>query len=141
MKTIQIVLVILVLIMFVPLNAQEKEMPYWEITQYHVDRAKLDSLKTLEGEYYTKIVAQAKKMGLIMDSVLLIMRVGDTEYNVIEINKCASWDKLNFEWEEAFKIVEPDKQKRDKVHAAYRWFLEGKERKSAIYYPAAECYY
>ena len=141
MKTIQIILTILVLIMFIPLNAQEKDMPYWEITQFHVDRAKLDSLKTLETKYYSKIVEQAKKMGLIMDSVLLIMRTGDMEYNVIEINKVSSWEKLDFLWEDAFKIVEPNKEKRDKVHAAYRWLFEGKERKSAIYYPAAEYYY
>ena len=76
-----------------------------------------------------------------MDSVLLIMRSGDAEYNVIEINKCASWDKLNFEWEEAFKIVEPNKKIRDKINAAYRWFFEGKERKSAIYYAADEYYH
>ena len=141
MKTTQIVLAILILLMFIPLNAQDKEMPYWEITQFHVDRAKLDSLKTLEAKYYTKIVEQGKKMGLVMDSILLIMRTGDSEYNVIEINKCASWDKLDFEWDDAFKKIEPNKKIRDEVHAAYRWFFEGKERKSAIYYPAAEYYY
>ena len=140
MKTIlRISFVIVLICLFViPVQAQDKETPYWEITQYHVDKTKIDSLKTLEGEYYTKIVKQAKKMGLIMDSVLLIMQVGDTEYNVIVVDKCASWDKLNFKWDEAFKIIEPDKKIRDEVYAAYRWFFEGKDSKSAIYYAAAD---
>ena len=143
MKTILRIsfVIVLLCLIAIPLQAQDKEVkPYWEITQYNVDRAKIDSLKILEETYYTKIVEQSKKMGLIIDSVLLIMQVGDDEYNVIEINKCASWDKVNFSWEEAFKIVEPDKKKRDAVHAAYRWIFEGKDRKSGIYYAAAKCY-
>jgi len=144
MKTIlRISFVVALLCLFaMPAQAQDKEkIPYWEITQYQVDRSKIDSLKILEETYYSKIVVQAKKMGLIEDSIFLIMKIGGDEYNVIEINKCSSWDKLNFEWEEAFKIVEPNKEKRDEVHAAYRWLFEGKDRKSAIYSAAAKFYH
>ena len=68
------------------------------------------------------------------------MKFGDDEYNVLEVNKYPSWASINdnLGWEVAFKSVEPDKKKRDAIHDAYRWLFEGKYRKSAIYYEAAE---
>ena len=141
--TIRIIVAVLVILLFIPslALAQDKDNNvHWEIVQYHVDRAKIDSLKTLEETYYTKIVAEAKRLGFLIDSAMLIMKFGDAEYNVVEVNQYPSWAAIdkNLGWEKAFKSVEPDKKKRDEIHDAYRWLFEGKDRKSAIYYEAAD---
>ena len=141
--TIRAIVAVLVILLFIPslVMAQDKgKTVHWEIVQYHVDRAKIDSLKILEETYYTKIVAEAKRLGFLIDSAMLIMKFGDDEYNVVEVNKYPSWAAIddNFGWEGAFKSVEPDKKKRDEIRDAYRWLFEGKDRKSAIYYEAAE---
>ena len=67
------------------------------------------------------------------------MKFGDNEYNVVEVNTYPSWAAIdeNFGWEKAFKTIEPNEKKRDKVREAYKWIFEGKSRKSAIYYEAA----
>jgi regulatory protein YycH of two-component signal transduction system YycFG len=136
------IVAILVILLFIPslIMAQDKgNTVHWEIVQYQVDRAKIDSLKILEETYYTKIVAEAKRLGIIIDSAMLIMKFGDNEYNVVEVNTYPSWAAIdeNFGWEKAFKTIEPNEKKRDKVREAYKWIFEGKSRKSAIYYEAA----
>ncbi|MFC1527186.1 hypothetical protein ACFL5D_00380 [Candidatus Neomarinimicrobiota bacterium] len=139
---IRIIVAVFVVLIFMPnsMIAQNKDNAiHYEIVQYHVDRAKIDSLKVLENQYYTKIISEAKRSGLIIDSVLLIMKVGDNEYNVVEVTKYPSWSAIDgFSWDDAFKSVEPDKKKRDAVDEAYEWFFEGKDRISAIYYEAAD---
>ena len=140
-NTIRIIVAVLLILLFIPsLIAQNKDNTiHYEIVQHHVDRAKIDSLKVLENQYYTKIIIEAKHSGLIIDSVLLIMKIGDNEYNVLEVTKYPSWSAIDeFSWDAAFKSVEPDKKKRDVVDEAYEWFFEGEDRKSAIYYEAAD---
>ena len=140
--TIEMSVAVLVILLLIPnsIIAQNKDNTiHYEIVQHHVDRAKIDSLKVLENQYYIKIISEAKRSGLIIDSVLLIMKVGDNEYNVLEVTKYPSWSAIDeFSWDTAFKSVEPDKNKRDAVNNAYNWFFEGKDRISAIYYEAAE---
>ena len=137
--TIRLIVTVLVILLFIPNLAMAKAKPHYEITQFHVDRVKIDSLKVLENQYYTKIISEAKRLGLIIDSVLLIMKVGDNEYNVVEVTKYPSWSAIDeFSWDKVFKSIEPNKKKRDYVNDAYRWFFEGKYRKSAIYYEAAD---
>ena len=140
--TIRMSVVVLVVLLFIPnsIIAQNKNNTiHYEIVQHHVDRAKIDSLKVLENQYYTKIISEAKQSGLIIDSVLLIMKIGDTKYNVLEVTKYPSWSAIDeFSWDAAFISVEPDKNKRDAVNKAYNWFFEGKDRISTIYYEAAE---
>lgn len=140
--TIRIIVAILVILLFIPslVMAQDKgNTAHWEIVQYHADRAKIDSLKVLENQYYTKIVAEAKRSGLVIDSVLLIMKVGNNEFNILEVTKYPSWSAIDeFSWETAFKSIEPNKKIRDEVNKAYKWFFEGKDRISAIYYEAAD---
>lgn len=139
--TIGMIVAILIVMLFIPISiiAQNKDNTiHYEIVQHDVDRAKIDSLKVLENQYYTKIISEAKRSGLIIDSVLLIMKVGDSEYNVLEVTKYPSWSSIDeFSWDDAFKSVEPDKKKRDAVDEAYEWFFEGEDRISAIYYEAA----
>jgi len=63
MKTILCISFVLVLLfLFVmPVLAQDNESTiHYEIVQYHVDRAKIDSLKVLENQYYTKIIEKQK---------------------------------------------------------------------------------
>ena len=136
--TIRMIVAILVILLFIPSLVMAQDKAHYEITQFHVDRVKIDSLKVLENQYYTKIISEAKRLRLIIDSVLLIMKVGDNEYNVVEVTKYPSWSAMDeFSWDKVFKSIEPNKKTRDYVNDAYRWFFEGKYRKSAIYYEAA----
>ena len=137
--TIRLIVTVLVILLFIPNLAMAQDKPHYEITQFHVDRVKIDSLKVLENQYYTKIISEAKRLGLIIDSVLLIMKVGDQEYNVVEVTEYPSWSAIDeFSWDKVFRSIEPDKKTRDAVNDAYRWFFEEKYRKTAIYYEAAE---
>ena len=137
--TIRLIVTVLVILLFIPSLMMAQDRPHYEITQFHVDRVKIDSLKVLENQYYTKIISEAKRLGLIIDSVLLIMKVGDQEYNVVEVTEYPSWSAIDeFSWDKVFRSIEPDKKTRDAVNDAYRWFFEGKYRKTAIYYEAAE---
>jgi len=61
------------------------------------------------------------------------------EFNVLEVTKYPSWSAIDeLSGETVFKSIEPNKKIRDEVNKAYKWFFEGKDRISAIYYEAAD---
>ncbi len=142
---IRVIVVGLVILLFIPslTIAKDKEKEdniYWKIIHYKVDETKVDSLKILEEKYYKPIIAEAIKMGLLLESVLLIRETGN-EYNVVVINKYPSWaaiEKIR-DWEIAHKAIEPDKKKRDAVNEAYEWVFDGsKDAYSNLYYEATD---
>ena len=66
---------------FIQTNASaqnEKETPYWYVSNYKVNWAKVDSLQGLVTKYTVPIVAQAKKNGTILDYHFLIHHTGNT---------------------------------------------------------------
>ena len=144
-STIRIIVVVLLIMIFIPslVIAQDEgkeDNIYWKIAHYNVDERKIDSLKVLEEKYYIPIIAEAKKMGLLLESVLLIKETGN-EYNVVIIDKYPSWAAIekNRGWETAHKAIEPDKKKRDAVNAAYDWVFDGaKDKYSDLYYEATD---
>jgi len=119
--TIRMVLAVLLILIFIPsLIAQEKEKedtPYWYVTYYKVDWAKIDSIKTLIKEYTLPSVEEAKKMGTLLDYKVFIHHTGD-QHNVVIMMKYPSWVAIDeFSFAEPFKIIEPDEEKRKKIYA------------------------
>ena len=107
-------------------SAQEKETPYWYVSSYKVPWAKTDSLKTLVTMYTNPIVAQAKKMGRILDYHLLIHHTGG-EYNVVIMVKYPSWTAIGkgAGFADAFKVIESNEAKRNAAIGSFNWVFEG----------------
>ena len=119
--TIRMVLAVLLILIFIPsLIAQDTEKedtPYWYVSYYKVDWAKIDSIKTMIKEYTLPTVEEAKKLGTLLDYKVLIHHTGD-QHNVVIMMKYPSWVAIDeFSFAEPFKIIEPDKEKRKKAYA------------------------
>ena len=136
--TIRVILAVLLILLFIPgLVAQDKEKedtPYWYVSYYKVDYAKIDSLRTLIKEYTNPIVAEAKKTGPLLDYHILIHNTGD-EYNVIIMEKYPSWNSLDESsgMGAAFKKIQPDKDKRIEAYNAFGWIFTPNIHYDGIY--------
>ena len=141
--TIRIIVAVLVILLFIPsLVAQDKEKedtPYWYVSFYKVDYAKMDSLQTLVKEYTNPVVAEAKKTGPLLDYKMLFHHTGD-EYNVVIMMKYPSWSAIDESsgMSAAFKKIQPDEEKRQKVWDAFNWILTPENHYDVIYTEATE---
>ena len=140
---LRVIIAVLVILLFIPsLMAQDKEKedtPYWYVSFFKVDYAKIDSLQTLIKEYTNPIVAEAKKTGPLLDYKLLIHNTGD-EYNVVVMMKYPSWSAMDESsgMGDAFKTIHPDKEKRQKISDAFNWIYTPSIHYDGIYTEATE---
>lgn len=135
--TIRVIIAVLVILLFIPsLVAQDKEKedtPYWYVTYYKVDYAKLDSIETMVKEWALPSVEEAKKMGTLLDYKVLIHHTGE-EHNLVLMMKYPSWAAIDeFSWTEPSKIIEPDEEKRKKVFATFNRLMPYENHYDNIY--------
>ena len=140
---LRVIIAVLVILLFIPsLMAQDKEKedtPYWYVSFFKVDYAKIDSLQTLIKEYTNPIVAEAKKTGPLLDFKILIHHTGD-EYNVVTMEKYPSWSAIDESSgrSAAFKKIQPDKDKRKEINDAFNWIFAPYIHYDGIYTEATE---
>lgn len=136
MKTTRIITLIIVILLFIPCLAiaQEKEdTPYWYVSYYNVDWAKMDSIETMIKEYTLPAVEEAKKMGTLLDYKVLIHHTGD-QHNLVLMMKYPSWAAIDeFSFTESFKIIEPDEEKRKKAYATMNRLIPYENHYDNIY--------
>ena len=137
--TIRLIVAVLIILLFIPsLVAQDKEKtetPYWYVSFLKIPYAKIDSLYKLEKQYTPAVVAEAKKQGLILDYKMLLHHTGD-EYNVVYLAKYPSFEAMESAWgwwNTAYKAIEPDEKKREKVQEARLWAFDKIIHKDLIY--------
>lgn len=135
--TIKVILSVLLILLFIPsLIAQDKEKedtPYWYVSYFKVDYAKLDSIETMVKEYTLPTVEVAKKKGLLLDYKVLIHHTGE-EHNLVIMMKYPSWAAIDeFSFTESFKIIEPDEEKRKKGYATWGRLIPYKNHYDNIY--------
>jgi len=135
--TIRIIISVFFIILFIPsLVAQDKEKedtPYWYVSFYKVEWAKVDSIQTLIKEYTLPTVEEAKKMGTLLDYKVLIHNTGD-QHNLVIMMKYPSWAAIDeFSFSEAFKIIEPDEEKRKEVYATFNRLVPSENHYDNIY--------
>ncbi len=136
-NTIKVILSVLLILIFIPsLIAQDKEKedtPYWYVSFYKVDWAKIDSIETMIKEYTLPVVEEAKKMGTLLDYKVLIHHTGE-QHNLVIMMKYPSWVAIDeFSFTEPFKIIEPDEEKRKKVYATFNRLFPWKNHYDNIY--------
>ena len=85
-------------------------------------------------KYTIPILAEVKKAGDLLDYKVLIHHTGD-EYNVVIMSKYPSWEAIDKSgiWGAAYKIIEPDKEKRKNVYDLFNWVFEGVTHIDNIY--------
>jgi hypothetical protein len=140
MKTLLFVLMVLFLASTVQAQGtQTKDQAYWYVSSYKVAWSKVDSLKTLVKMYTGAMIAQAKKMGRILDYRLLTHHTGG-EYNVIIMVKYPSWEAMGkgAGFGEAYKAIEPDAAKRKAVWDTFNWVFENPVHVDNIYTEATD---
>ncbi len=136
-NTIKVILSVLLILIFIPsLIAQDKEKedtPYWYVSYYKVDYAKIDSIETLIKEYTLPSVKEAKKMGGLLDYKVLIHHTGE-QHNLVLMMKYPSWAAIDeFSFAEPFKIIVPDEEKRKKVYATFGRLIPYEKHYDNIY--------
>jgi len=120
------------------INAQEEpktDTPYWYVTSHKVNWDRLDSLQKLISMYTVPVLKDAKKSGKFLDYKIMIHHTGE-DYNVIIMTKFPSWaslEKRSMGFSDAFKVFEPDEEKRKKVFAEWNWCFEGSVHIDNIY--------
>ena len=80
------------------------------------------------------MLVEVKKAGGLLDYKVLIHHTGD-EFSVVTMSKFPSWDAINkgAGWGAAFKIIEPDKNERQKISDSWNWVFEGASHIDNIY--------
>jgi len=131
------ILAVLLILLFIPsLIAQDKEKedtPYWYVTYYKVDWAKIDSIQTMFKEWALPSVEEAKKIGTLLDYKVLIHHTGD-QHNLVIMMKYPSWAAIDdFSFSEPFKIIEPDEEKRKKAYATFSRLIPNENHYDNIY--------
>ncbi|MFC1785981.1 hypothetical protein ACFLZA_01285 [Candidatus Neomarinimicrobiota bacterium] len=138
MKTTRIITSIIVIMLLIPCLgfAQDKEKedtPYWYVSHFKVDYAKIDSLETLIKEYTLPAVEEAKKMGTLLDYKVLIHHTGE-EHSLVIMIKHPSWAAIDeFSFAEPMKIIVPDEEKRKKVSATFSRLVPYENHYDTIY--------
>lgn len=107
---------------------------YVTTTAHRVPFERVDSLRKLLKENQ-RVVAEAKRLGGILDDVWLIHAWGG-EYNVVEMTTWKSWaaiEDTTLGIEAATRKVYPDSVARKKIDDRFNWVFQGVSHVDNIY--------
>lgn len=121
-----------------PSAAQQPSAPrdtvWWYVSSYQIEWPKMDSLVKLVRAYTLPTVAEAKKMGTLLDYRVLVHAYG-SEYNYQIIRQYRRFEDIAHDTTvgAAARRLVPDPARMKEIQAAFNWVFGGGGHRDEIY--------